>query len=84
VLESYVRRLEEIERISNSFGGVEKSFAVQAGREIRILVEPGVVSDDQAAALARDVARRIENEIAYPGQIKVTVIREIRASDYAR
>ena len=84
VLESYVRRLEDLERISNSFRGVEKSFAVQAGREIRILVEPGQISDDQAAALARDVARRIESEVTYPGQIKVTVIRELRASDYAR
>jgi ribonuclease Y len=84
VLESYVRRLEDLERISNSFRGVEKSFAVQAGREIRILVEPGQVSDDQALALARDVARKIESEVTYPGQIKVTVIREVRASDYAR
>jgi ribonuclease Y len=84
VLESYVRRLEDLERISNSFRGVEKSFAVQAGREIRILVEPGQISDEQASALARDVARKIESEVTYPGQIKVTVIREIRASDYAR
>lgn len=84
VLESYVRRLEDLERISNSFKGVEKSFAVQAGREVRILVEPGQVSDDQAAALARDVARKIESEVTYPGQIKVTVIRELRASEYAR
>jgi ribonuclease Y len=84
VLESYVRRLEDLERISNSFRGVEKSFAVQAGREIRILVEPSQISDDQAMALARDVARKIEGEITYPGQIKVTVIRELRASDYAR
>ena len=84
VLESYVRRLEDLERISNSFRGVEKSFAVQAGKEIRILVEPGQISDDQAAALARDIARRIESEVTYPGQIKVTVIRELRASDYAR
>ena len=84
VLESSVRRLEDLERISNSFRGVEKSFAVQAGREIRILVEPGQVSDDQALALARDVARKIESEVTYPGQIKVTVIRELRASDWAR
>ncbi len=84
VLESYVRRLEDLERISNSFRGVEKSFAVQAGREIRILVEPGQVSDDQALLLARDVARKIESEVTYPGQIKVTVIRELRASEYAR
>jgi ribonuclease Y len=84
VLESYVRRLDDLERISNSFRGVEKSFAVQAGREIRILVEPGQVSDDQAVVLARDVARKIESEVTYPGQIKVTVIRELRASEYAR
>ena len=84
VLESYVRRLEDLERISNSFRGVEKSFAVQAGREIRILVEPGQISDDQASSLAREVARKIESEMTYPGQIKVTVIRELRASEYAR
>jgi len=84
VLESYVRRLEDLERISNSFRGVEKSFAVQAGREIRVLVEPSHISDDQAASLAREVARKIENEMTYPGQIKVTVIRELRASEYAR
>jgi len=84
VLESYVKRLEDLERISNSFRGVEKSFAVQAGREIRIIVDPGTVPDDQAAVLARDVARKIEQEMTYPGQIKVTVIRETRASDLAR
>jgi ribonuclease Y len=84
VLESYVRRLEDLERISNSFDGVEKSFAIQAGREIRILVEPGKVTDDQCVVLARDVARRVENEMTYPGQIKVTVIRETRTSEVAR
>jgi ribonuclease Y len=84
VLESYVKRLEDLERISNSFKGVEKSFAVQAGREIRVIVDPGSVADDQAATLARDVARKIEQEMTYPGQIKVTVIRETRASDIAR
>lgn len=84
VLESYVRRLDDLERISNSFGGVEKSFAVQAGREIRIFVEPSRISDDEAVVLARDVARKIENEMTYPGQIKVTVIRETRASELAR
>jgi ribonuclease Y len=84
VLESYVKRLEDLERISNSFRGVEKSFAVQAGREIRIIVDPGSVPDDQAAVLAREVARKIEQEMTYPGQIKVTVIRETRASDVAR
>ena len=84
VLESYVKRLEDLERISNSFRGVEKSFAVQAGREIRIIVDPGTVPDDQTLLLARDVARKIEQEMTYPGQIKVTVIRETRASDLAR
>jgi ribonuclease Y len=84
VLESYVRRLEDLERISNSFRGVEKSFAVQAGREIRVLVEPSQVNDDQASVLARELARKIESEMQYPGQIKVTVIRETRSSEYAR
>jgi ribonucrease Y len=84
VLESYVKRLEDLERISNSFRGVEKSFAVQAGREIRVIVDPGTVPDDQTVMLARDVARKIEQEMTYPGQIKVTVIRETRASDVAR
>ena len=84
MLESYVRRLEDLERISNSFKGVERSFAVQAGREIRIIVAPNVVGDDQAAMLAGEVARKIESEMTYPGQIKVTVIREIRASEFAK
>ncbi|TMA64056.1 MAG: ribonuclease Y [Deltaproteobacteria bacterium] len=84
VLESYAKRLEDLERISNSFKGVEKSFAVQAGREIRIIVDPGTIPDDHAAVLARDIARKIEQEMTYPGQIKVTVIRETRASDIAR
>jgi len=84
MLESYVRRLEDLERISNSFKGVEKSFAVQAGREIRIIVEPRTINDDQASTLAHEVARKIESEMTYPGQIKVTVIRETRAGDYAR
>ncbi len=84
MLESYVRRLEDLERISNSFDGVEKSFAVQAGRELRIIVEPKAVRDERIQDLAREVARRIESEMTYPGQIKVTVIREMRASDVAR
>jgi ribonuclease Y len=84
VLESYVKRLEDLERISNSFRGVEKSFAVQAGREVRIIVQPSAVGDDQAAMLAHEVARKIESEMTYPGQIKVTVIRELRTSDMAR
>jgi len=83
VLESYAKRLDDLERISNSFKGVERSYAVQAGREIRVIVDPGTVPDDQAALLARDVARRIEQEMTYPGQIKVTVIRETRASEIA-
>jgi ribonucrease Y len=84
VLESYVKRLDDLERISTSFKGVEKAFAVQAGREVRIIVEPGAIDDDQATLLARDVARKIESEMTYPGQIKVTVIREMRASEMAR
>jgi ribonuclease Y len=83
-MESYVRRLEELERITNSFRGVQKSYAVQAGREIRIIVEHDLVSDDEAARMARDIARKIESEMTYPGQIKVTVIREVRAVDYAK
>jgi ribonuclease Y len=83
VLESYAKRLEDLEKISNSFKGVERSFAVQAGREIRVIVDPGSISDDQTMFLARDIARRIEQEMTYPGQIKVTVIRETRSSDTA-
>lgn len=84
VLESYVKRLEDLERISNSFKGVEKSFAVQAGREIRVIVEPKAISDEGVSALAQDVARKIESEMTYPGQIKVTVIRETRSSEFAK
>ncbi len=84
VLESYVKRLEDLERISTSFPGVEKAFAVQAGREVRIVVEPAAIDDDQALLLARDIARKIEHEMTYPGQIRVTVIRETRASDVAK
>jgi ribonuclease Y len=83
-LESYVRRLDALERISNSFSGVEKSFALQAGREIRIIVNPGSVTDGEATMLAREVAKKIESEMTYPGQIRVTVIRETRATDFAR
>jgi ribonuclease Y len=84
MIESYTRRLEELERIVNSFKGVEKSYAVQAGREIRIMVQHDLVSDDEAARMAREIAKKIENEMTYPGQIKVTVIREMRAVDYAK
>lgn len=84
MLETYVRRLEELERITNSFKGVEKSYAVQAGREIRIIVQHDSVSDQEAALMAREIARKIESEMTYPGQIKVTVIREVRSVEYAR
>jgi len=84
MMETYVRRLEELERITNSFKGVEKSYAVQAGREIRIMVQHDLVSDDEASRMAREIARKIESEMTYPGQIKVTVIREVRAVDYAK
>jgi ribonuclease Y len=84
MMESYVRRLEDLERITNSFKGVEKSYAVQAGREVRVMVQHNLVSDDEAARMAREMARKIENEMTYPGQIKVTVIREMRSVDYAK
>jgi ribonucrease Y len=84
MMETYTRRLEELERIVNEFKGVEKSYAVQAGREIRIMVQHDLVSDDEAARMAREIARKIESEMTYPGQIKVTVIREMRAVDYAK
>jgi ribonuclease Y len=84
MLESYVKRLQDLEKIAQSFEGVSKSYAIQAGREIRIMVEGKTIDDDQAFVLCRDVARKIEKELSYPGQIKVTVIREVRAVDYAK
>ncbi len=84
VLESYVKRLEDLERISLSFPGVEKCYAIQAGREIRVMVAHDRVNDDQAALLSRDIARKIESELTYPGSIRVTVIREMRATEVAR
>ena len=84
MLESYVKRLEDLEKIAMSFKGVSKSYAIQAGREIRIMVEGESVGDNQAFTLARDIAMKIEKELTYPGQIKVTVIRETRAVDYAK
>jgi ribonuclease Y len=84
MLESYIKRLEDLEKIAMSFKGVSKSFAIQAGREIRIMVEGEKVSDDQSVILCRDIAKKIEKELAYPGQIKVIVIRETRAIDYAK
>ena len=82
-LENYIKRLEKLEEIADSFNGVEKSFAIQAGREIRIMVKPEVVNDEATVLLARDVVKRIENEMEYPGQVKVNVIRELRSIDYA-
>jgi ribonuclease Y len=84
MVETYVKRLEALEGVANSFDGVEKSFAIQAGREVRILVAPNSIDDLGAARLARDVSKKIEESLEYPGQIKVTVIRETRAVDYAR
>ena len=84
VLESYVKRLEDLEAIAKSFKGVEKCFAVQAGREMRIIVEPNQVTDEDTTMLARDVARKIETDMTYPGQIRVTVIRETRATELAK
>ena len=84
ILESYIKRLEKLEGIADSFKGVSKAFALQAGREIRIMVESETISDEEAVWLSKDIAKRIENELQYPGQIKVTVIRETRAVDYAR
>ena len=84
ILESYVKRLEKLEGIADSFKGVSKSFALQAGREIRIMVESEKITDEEAVWLSKDIARRIENELEYPGHIKVTVIRETRAVEYAK
>ena len=84
ILESYIKRLEQLEGIADSFDGVSKSFALQAGREVRIMVESEQVSDEEAVWLSKDIAKRVEHELQYPGQIKVTVIRETRAVDYAR
>ena len=83
-LENYIKRLERLEEIANSFNGVERSFAIQAGREIRIVVKPNIVDDDKMVLVARDVAKQIEEELDYPGQIKVNVIRESRVVDYAK
>ncbi len=84
MLETYVKRLSELERIGTSFNGVTSCYAIQAGREIRVMVSSEVVSDDYAHVLAKDIARKIENEMTYPGQIRVNVIRETRATDYAK
>ena len=83
-LEAYIKRLETLENIADSFDGVEKSFAIQAGREVRIIVKPEKISDDQMTIMARDVAKKVEEEMEYPGQIKVNIVRETRVVDYAK
>ena len=83
-LENYIKRLQKLEEIANSFGGVEKSYAVQAGREVRIMVKPEAVNDEQMVIVARDIVKKIEESLEYPGQIKINVIRESRAVDYAK
>ena len=83
-LEAYIKRLQNLEEIADSFDGVEKSFAIQAGREVRIIVKPDKISDDKMTILARDVAKKVENDMDYPGQIKVNIIRETRVVDYAK
>ena len=82
-METYVKRIEKLEKVAASFEGVEQAFAVQAGREIRILVRPEIVDDLRASRLANQIAARIEEELQYPGQIKVTVVRETRFHQYA-
>jgi ribonuclease Y len=83
-LEAYIKRLEKLENIADSFEGVEKSYAIQAGREIRIMVKPDEIGDAEASQVAREIVKKIENELEYPGQIKVNVIRETRAIEYAK
>ena len=83
-VENYIKRLEMLEEITSSFPGVEKSFAIQAGREVRIMVKPDQVSEDQMVLLARDIAKKIEDELEYPGQIKVNLLRETKAIEYAK
>ncbi len=83
-LEAYIKRLQNLEEIADSFDGVEKSFAIQAGREVRIIVKPDKISDDKMTILARDVAKKVESEMDYPGQIKINIIRETRVADYAK
>ena len=84
MLETYVKRMTKLEEIGDSFKGVEKTYAIQAGREVRIIVVPEIATDDEANILAKDVAKRIEKEVTYPGEVKITVIRETRFTEVAR
>ncbi|MGB6002079.1 MAG: ribonuclease Y, partial [Thermoanaerobaculia bacterium] len=84
VLETYVKRLEKLEEIAANFKGVQKTYAIQAGREIRVIVDCKKLTDEKAMWLSKDIAKKVESELTYPGQIKVTVIRETRAVEYAR
>jgi len=83
LLENYIKRLEDLENIANSFKGVSNTYAIQAGRELRVIVESEVISDEEATLVSRDIAKKIEESLTFPGQIKVTVIRETRAVEYA-
>ena len=83
-LERYIKRLQELEGIALGFAGVRQAYAIQAGREVRVIVDANRVSDDSAMRIARDVANKIEAEMTYPGEIKVTLLREVRAVEYAR
>jgi len=83
-VENYIRRLQKLEELTGSYPGVEKAFAIQAGREVRIMVKPEEVTEDNMIILARDIAKQIEAELEYPGQIKVNVIRETKAVEYAK
>ena len=83
-IQNYIKRLEQLEEIANSFEGVDRSFAIQAGREVRIMVKPEIITDDKMTLIARDIVKKIESELEYPGQIKVNIIRENRAVDYAK
>ena len=83
-MELYLQRLEKLETVANSFAGVEKSYALQAGREVRVFVESSKINDTEAMILARNISHKVEQELQYPGQIKVTVIRETRCVEYAK
>ena len=83
-LESYVQRLNDLERVASSFEGVERAFAIQAGREVRVLVENSKVTDEQGRLLSKEIARKVEAHLSYPGQIRVSVVRETRAVEYAK